>query len=199
VVKVGVSQIPKNTPTLWTVECSHQVTSFDLTYCDQTVADEPTTTPTGTSATIPFTIHTGAAFAATHAGASCVFGQTCYIVVANGQTLATATVVWIKTITFKDLRPATKTTVASKTSVKAKKSLTFKIATTHTKGTAKPTGSVTISDNGKKLAKIKESSTGKLTFKHTFKKAGKQKIKVSYSGDKNYKPSSAKETVTVKK
>jgi Bacterial Ig-like domain (group 3) len=204
VVKVSVTKVPKGTPTLWTVECSSQITTFDLTYCDQTSADEPTVTPTKTSATINFKIHTGAAFLATHPGSSCVFPRTCYIVVADGTTLTpnlpnTAKNVWFATVSFKDLRPATKTTVASKKAIKVHKSLTIKVATTHAKGTAKPTGTVKITDNGKKIASLKESTTGKLTIKHKFKKAGKQHIKVTYGGDKNYKPSSAKETVTVKK
>lgn len=185
--------------TLFAAECSAAVASKQsFAYCDKRFITLKNVK--GGKATASFTVRGGTGFEPTNPTAKCGFGvPQCLIVVADSTVVTSINKVAFAGLTFKDSRPATKTKVTSKKTVKVHKSLTIKVATTHAKGTAKPTGTVTIRDNGKKIASHKEATTGKLTFKHKFKKAGKQHIKVTYSGDKNYKPSSAKETVTVKK
>jgi hypothetical protein len=193
------------TPVLYVAECSSlAVTKLSVSYCDLNMSDmSMITSPSGTKATTSFTILTSAKgdFKPGSSKAVCGKGASlsnCILLVADSTTLADVTQFGQAPITFKDLRAASKTKVSSKKKVKVKKSLTLKAATTH-KGTTKLTGTVTFFDNGKKLKKVKLSATGKATLKHTFKKAGKQHISVTYSGDNTYKPSRGKETVVVKK
>jgi Bacterial Ig-like domain (group 3) len=201
-ITVKASKFPKDTTTLYAAECASQITSLDQTACDLTPADIQVVTPTNGAATFKFTVHTtGNGFAPVNTKSKCEFGFTCYIVVTNGATLATTTYVGfpLPAITFKDLRPLTHTKVTSKKTITAGKSLTIKAATTHAKGVGKPTGTVIFKANGKKIGKATETASGKVSLKHTFKKAGKEHITATYSGNKNYQPSTGKKTVTVKK
>ncbi len=208
-VKVKVTDMKGHTwagdgvTTLYFAECSPlAISKLSESYCDTTnIAVDPA--PTGSTATANVTIHTSAAgdFDATNKKAVCGAGThlSCVILVVNSTDTSTVTSFGDEAITFKDLRPASKTTLKSKSSVAVHKTLTLKVATTHVKGTAKPTGTVVIRDGKKKLKTVKESKSGKLTIKLTFKKAGKQHLTATYSGDANYKPSTGKKTVTVKK
>jgi hypothetical protein len=196
VVKIAASKFPKATTTLYAVECSSQVIkAVDETYCDQTPADVAVAPASGGKANFKFTIHTGANFHATHSGAVCAYPRTCYIVIANGATAETATYAAIPTVTFKGA--VAKLKVKAPSTVKVGKSATITVTTTH-KGTVKPTGKVVFTDNGKKIGSVKESKSGKVHLKHKFTKKGKQHIKVTYSGDKVYGPTTVKKTITVK-
>jgi len=195
-----------STPALYIAECSSlAVSKLSVAYCDTNPSDIAViTSPSGKTASTTFTILTSAAgdFKPGTSKAVCGEGASlsnCILLVTDSTTLADVTQFGQAQIVFKDLRTATTTKVASKKTVKAKGSLTFKASTTHSKGSTKPTGTVVFMDNGKKIGKVKLSTTGKATLKHTFKKVGKQHIKAIYSGDNTYKPSTGKETITVKK
>ena len=58
---------------------------------------------------------------------------------------------------------------------------------------------MTFTANGKKLKAVKETKSGKVTFKHAFKKTGKYTIKATYSGSKAYKGSHGTKKIKVKK
>jgi hypothetical protein len=186
-----------STPTgIYAALCDPRVLqgSQNPNYCDVVPADgaqEPS--DTDGSGTFSFTIHSGADFKATAKGAECDFGSPqhqCVIVVTNAPVNPTAAS--FAYVTFKDTRAASKTTLKGKKSAKAKSKVTFKVATTG-KGSPKPTGTVVIKDNGKKVAKVKEKN-GKATAKFKIKK-GKNKLTAAYSGNKVFKPSTAKATI----
>jgi hypothetical protein len=184
--------------TLYAVECSSTaVTKFSEDYCDAThIVMAPAKKG---AATFKFTVRTGADFTPTNTtGVPCTYPNTCNIIVANGTSLATTTYVAFPQISFAGVKTKTAVKPAKKT-IAVKKSVTFKVTTTHSKSTSKPTGKVTIFDNGKKIATKKEPASGKFSWTHKFKKAGKQHIKVTYSGNKVFEPSSGKSVITVKK
>ncbi|HTW21680.1 MAG TPA: Ig-like domain-containing protein [Mycobacteriales bacterium] len=197
VVKVKASKFPTDTADLYAVECSaNAIEKQDEGYCDTT---SPTVTPaTNGAATFNFTILTGSDFKPAK-GPTCAWPKKCYIVIADGSTLATTTTVAFPKITFKDPRPTTKTKVTTKKTAKVKKSVTLKAATTHTKSDGTFSGTATFYDNGKKLKKVKESAHGKASLKWKFKKAGKQHIEVKYSGSSKYQPSKGKTTIKITK
>jgi hypothetical protein len=186
--------------TLYAVECSSTaVSKISEDYCDSTAAHFVMTPAKNGAATFKFTIHTGADFTPTNTtGVPCNYPNTCNIIVSDGTTLATTKFVAFPSITFAGVKTTTSVKPAKKTIAKGK-SVTFKIKTTHAKSSSKPTGKVTIFDNGKKIGSKKEPASGKLSWTHKFKKAGKQHIKVTYSGDKVFSASSGKSVITVKK
>jgi hypothetical protein len=189
------------TATLYFAECSPlAIKKLSEDYCDTTNV-VAVNNPSGSTVSATITIHAGSDFKAKNSAGVCGVGAAlkCDLLVVDSMTVADVNFFGVANVSFKDLRTPTKTKVSSKKTVKAKKSLTFKAATTHTKGSTKPTGTVLFKDNGKKIGKVKLSSTGKATLKHKFKKAGKQHITATYSGDNTYKPSTGKETITVKK
>jgi hypothetical protein len=197
IVKVAASKFTGATK-LYAAECSAlAVKNVSEDYCDTTMADLKVVPASKGGATFSFKILTGSSMHPTK-GPSCAWPQTCYLVVANGPTLATTTIVAFPKINFKDPRPLTKTKVSAKKKVTAHKAVLIRAATTH-KGTAALSGKVTFFDNGKKIGAVKEKASGKVSLKHKFKKAGKQHIVAKYSGNKSYQPSHGKATVTVKK
>ena len=182
---------------LYVAECNSGVVKFGLSYCDSRVVTLPDVK--GGKAKTPFTIRAGAGFQPANPAAKCGFGlKPCLIVVADNMDLSKVNLVAVATIGFKDTRPATRTKVAAKKKVAAHKALLIRASTTHAKGTAALSGKVTFFDNGKKIGAVKEKASGKVSLKHKFKKAGKQHIVAKYSGNKAYKPSKGKATVTVK-
>jgi hypothetical protein len=199
VVTVKASKFPGAT-TLYAAECSSTaVKKVSEDYCDTTPAHLAVIPAKNGGATFKFTIHTGADFTPTNTtGVPCTYPNSCNLIVSDGATLATTTTVAFPTITFAGVKTKTAVKPAKKT-IKVKKSVTFKVTTTHSKSTSKPTGKVTIFDNGKKIATKKEPASGKFSWTHKFKKAGKQHIKVTYSGDKVFEPSSGFSVITVKK
>jgi Bacterial Ig-like domain (group 3) len=187
----------KSDTTLYVAECNSGVVKNGLSYCDSRVVT--LTGVKGGKASTPFTIRAGAGFQPANPAAKCAFGlKACLIVVADNLDLSKVNLVAVATLAFKDTRPATKTKVAAKKKVAAHKALVIRAVTTHAKGTAALTGTVKFYDNGKKIGAVKEKASGKVSLKHKFKKAGKQHIIAKYSGNKAYKPSKGKATVTVK-
>jgi hypothetical protein len=199
--------------TLYVVECTPKVVSTggDTTYCDQSdptaVGQSPTapehvvkiTNASDGSATAQFPVHTGKDWLGPHAGAKCDHADSCVIVVTDGTTAATTSWAGFKSVSFKDLRAATKTTIKGKKSAKANSKVALAITTKHTKGTAKLTGKVVVKDGSKKCATVREKASGKVTAKCKIK-SGKNKITAAFSGDAaNYKPSTGKLTVVGKK
>ncbi|HEX3824000.1 MAG TPA: Ig-like domain repeat protein [Mycobacteriales bacterium] len=189
----GLGSTPEG---LYAALCDPRVVSGSQNpnYCDVVPADgaqEPD--DTDGAGTFTFTIHSGADFKGTAKGAECDFGSPahqCVIVVTNAPVNPTAAS--FTYVTFKDTRATSKTKLKGKKSAKAKSKVTFKITTTG-KGSPKPTGTVVIKDNGKKVAKVKEKN-GKATAKFKIKK-GKNKLTAAYSGNKVFKPSTAKATI----
>jgi Bacterial Ig-like domain (group 3) len=189
----------KTDTTLYVAECNGAgIEKNGLNVCDTRFVK--LTGVKGGKATTPFTIRAGAGFKATEPSAKCGYtASSCLIVVADSLDLKTVNLAAVAGITFKDTRAATKTKVASKKKVAVHKTLVIRAVTTHAKGTTALTGTVTFYDNGKKIGAVKEKASGKVSLKHKFKKAGKQHIVAKYSGNKAYKPSKGKATVTVKK
>lgn len=211
VVKVNVTDQKSHTwsgdsvTTLYFAECSPlAVSKLSEDYCDTSnIATVTGTALKGSTAKANLTIDTSTAgdFNAANKKAVCGgFGHLkCIVLVVDSTSTTTVTSFGQTPISFKDLRPLTKTKVTSKKTVKLHKALKFKVRTTHAKGTAHPTGKVVFRDGKKKLKTVKESKSGKVTFKGKFSKAGKHHITATYSGDKNYQPSVGKVTITVKK
>jgi hypothetical protein len=204
VVTVKVSQMGATPNGIHIAECDPRVATNnqDPNWCDLTDADVMNDdTALNGSATFQFTIHTGAAFLATHKGATCTFGQhgsSCYIVATNdlAPPQGKPTAAGLAPIKFKDTRPTTKTTVKAPKKAKANSKVSFKVTTKV--GKIKPTGTVTLKDGKKKIGSAKETASGKVTIKGKIK-SGKNKITATYSGDANYQPSTGKATVTGKK
>jgi hypothetical protein len=196
-ITVHASGFNSDAPLLYAFQCDPRaVSTQDQDYCDTSPADSATPAPaTNGSAKLTFHALTGADFKAPKKGAACGFGvnqNKCVIVVSDSATSTPSTDVGFAYATFKDTRAASKTTLKGKKSAKAKSKVTFKVATTG-KGSPKPTGTVVIKDNGKKVAKVKEKN-GKATAKFKIKK-GKNKLTAAYSGNKVFKPSTAKATI----
>lgn len=197
--------------TMYVFECASQaLTTLNPDYCDTLPADTNNTqtfsaTLTDGKATgaAAFTVLTGANFHPTNTAGHCGFNpdstaasNTCYITVADTATQEASTTVGFDKISFKDPRAATTTAIAAPKTAKAGKTIKLKITTT--KGAAALTGTVTVTDKGKKIAAVKESSTGTVTVKEKHAKAGKHKFVAVYSGDSNYRPSAGKAKTKVK-
>jgi hypothetical protein len=207
VIKLTVKNVTEDaTPKgLYAAECDpHIINKQDSSWCDLTPADvNENPAATSGSETIMFTVHTGAAFKAAHKGAACDFAHnasSCFIVVSNGPADEPGgpTSAGFTTVKFKDSRLATTTKLKAKKTAKAGSKLTV-VATTKHKGTAKLSGTVLITDNKKKCAKVKEKASGKVHAKCKIKR-GKNHIVAKYSGNKvAYKPSTGKKTVVGKK
>jgi hypothetical protein len=183
---------------LYIAECAAAVVEKRKeSYCDPTNL-LTVTAVAGVTAPTPFTIHTGTDFKAPNKNALCgVPAPACLILVSDSKNPKKIVYAGFNTITFKDLRAATTTKLTAKKKAKVGKKLTLVAKTTH--GTTKPTGTVIFRDNGKKIGTVTEKATGKVKLKYKFAKKGKQHITVKYSGDTNYKPSSAKTVITIKK
>jgi hypothetical protein len=210
-VTVKVSGFPASDSglTMYVIECAGQALSTqDVTYCDQNPADatsNTTFTATGTG-TAKFKILTGANFKATHANAACAFNENpaalsnnCYIVVSDTKVQESTTTVAPIPISFGDPRAVTKTVVSGKSKAKRRHSVKLTAKTTHTKGSAKPTGKVYFADGKHIFAKVVETASGKVSAVDKKLKAGKHHITVTYSGDANYQPSVGKKIIKVKK
>jgi Bacterial Ig-like domain (group 3)/Neocarzinostatin family len=190
--------------TLYALECTRkaiQATNHGR-WCDRTAADVVSTPATNGAATFAFAIRTGGHFHAAASGAACGYNHDdskCDIVVADTLTLAKAQYVAYPTITFKDPRIVTSTAVTpARRTVSTGAVVTLTARTTHAPGAATMTGTVVFADNGTVFASVAERATGKVTAKLRTPRVGKQRITVSYSGDRSYRPSVGRSTIVVK-
>jgi hypothetical protein len=203
VVTVDASGFGSDT-TLYVAECSSDVVAKQsLNYCD-TTNFQTLTGVSGGAATTQFTVHSGTDFQAPAKSAHCggfsasgVAIPNCLILVADSETVSDINFVGFKAIAFQDVRAISKTVVGGKKKITKGKSIVLTAKTSH--GSGAVTGTVIFKDNGKKIGSVKEKATGKVSLKHKFKKAGKQHITATFSGDATNKASTGKKTITVKK
>jgi hypothetical protein len=94
-------------------------------------------------------------------------------------------------------RAPTTTTVSAAKSGRTGHKISVTARTTHPAHTATPTGTVTFTDNGRKVATVKEPATGRATAKIKLVK-GRNVIKASYGGNTYFKGSSGAATTTGK-
>ncbi len=189
----GFAAADNSSPTVVVAECAAAVVKSGSTNdCDLSTAKPVTVASKVGTGTL--TVLTGKNYK-DNDGGKCNAANACYAVVEN---LGNTKEVGGAKVTFKSPQAATKTKVASKKTVAKGKKLTFTVKTTP-KGTASFSGKVTFTANGKKLKVVKETKSGKVTFKHAFKKAGKYTIKATYSGNKAYKTSHGTKKINVKK
>lgn len=187
----GFTHAPKTGATA--AECSKAaLKSKSISDCDISSATNVPVDSKG-DGTAKFKILTGSNYSDANGG-KCGGNNACIIVVIDAIPTTQEAAAGIS---FKGAKLVTKTTVLSKKTVTKGKKLTITAKTTH--GSAKLTGTVTFTANGKKLAKVKETKSGRVSIHHRFKKAGKYKIKATYSGSKAYKGSSGTRKITVKK
>jgi hypothetical protein len=176
-------------------ECSHAaLKSKSISDCDVSTAT-PVPVDNSGNGTAQFKIVTGSNYTDANGG-KCGGNRSCIITVVDNPFAVTQEAAAV--ITFHGAKAATHTKVTSKDSVDKGKKLTLKIKTTH-KGAGRLSGKVTITANGKRIAKAKEKKSGKLRVKVTFKKTGKEKIVAHYGGNKKFKGSSGNETIKVTK
>jgi hypothetical protein len=189
----GFAAADNSSPTVVVAECSVAVVKSGSTNdCDLSTAKPITVANKVGTGTL--TVLTGKNYK-DNDGGKCNAANSCVAVVENlGNTKEVGGAV----VTFKAPLAATKTKLTSKKTVTKGKKLTFTVKTAP-KGTANFSGKVAFTANGKKIGSVKETKSGKVTFKHAFKKAGKYTIKATYSGNKAYKGSHGTRKITVKK
>jgi hypothetical protein len=181
-------------------ECSSKALQYQsdpqtaLGYCDTGNAQ---TIPIGSdgSGSGPFTVAAGSSYSDSMSG-KCDATHGCEIAVADG--LDFQQFAFTKITFAKVAKPvATKTSVSAK-SGKAGSKIKVNATTKASKKNGTLSGKVTFTDNGKKVAKVNETKSGKVNTKIKLVK-GKNKIVATYSGNKDYKKSSGSKTVTGKK
>lgn len=183
------------------VECSKAALKYAsqitkaIAYCDTNSPASVTLDKSG-AGTAKFTIVAGAGYSDTGKD-KCDGANPCYIAVGSlassqfGYTpisFASSVVTPVATTTKvtgpKKGKAGKKVKISAKTTAKAKN------------GTL--SGKVVFTDNGKKVASVKETSSGTVHAKVKLRK-GKNKIVATYSGNSSYVKSSGKLTITAKK
>jgi hypothetical protein len=177
-------------------ECSHAaLKSKSINDCDVATATQVPVNNSG-NGSAQFKIVTGANYTDNNGG-KCGGKHSCIITVVDNALSPTQEAAGA--ISFTAAKKATHTKLTSKKdSVDKGKKITLTIKTTH-KGSAKLSGKVTIKANGTKIAKVKETKSGKLHVKVKFASTGKEKLTAHYGGNKKFKGSTGKETIKVTK
>jgi hypothetical protein len=189
---------------LWAMECSRRAiqTTHHNRWCDRTSGDAVFASATNGAATFTFTIRTGGHFHALDPSAACGYNHDdgkCDIVVTDSYNLSKAQYIAYPTISFKDPRTVTTTSVTpARRTVAAGTVLALTARTTHPPGTATLNGTAVFADNGLVFASVKEPAIGKVTAKLRTPRIGKQRITVQYSGDWAYRPSIGRSIIVVR-
>jgi hypothetical protein len=189
----GFTSAPGDSATA--AECSHAaLKSMSINDCDISTATAVPVNAKG-NGSAKFKIIAGSGYTDNNGG-KCGGSHNCIVTVVDNPLAPTQEAAG--TISFTSAKKATHTKVTSKDSVDKGKKLTLKIKTTH-KGAGKLSGKVTVTANGTKIAKAKETKSGKVHVKVKFAKTGTYKIKAHYHGNKRFKASTGKEKIKVTK